>query len=110
VLHDVLGLTDVTRKHADWLTAEAYLAIAPNLFSWGPRLRCIRALMTDLSARKGEAFQDVDAARQGSNAGRIAAAKPGSSAFVLRAVLDPACGPSRIFCSCFKLWPSPQRH
>jgi carboxymethylenebutenolidase len=64
VLHDIFGLTDVTRQHADWLAEEGYLAVAPDLFSWGNRLRCIRALMMDLSARKGAAFDDVDAVRQ----------------------------------------------
>ena len=61
VLHDIFGLTDVTRGHADWLAKEGYLALALDLFSWGGRIRCIRALMMDLAARKGAAF---DAARQ----------------------------------------------
>src|SRR4029077_15856586 len=64
VLHDIFGLTDVTRGHADWLAREGYLAVALDLFSWGGRIRCIRALMTDLSARKGASFGDVDAGRQ----------------------------------------------
>jgi carboxymethylenebutenolidase len=64
VLHDIFGLTDVTRGHADWIAEQGYLAVAPDLFSWGGRLRCIRALMTDLSARRGAAFDDVDAVRQ----------------------------------------------
>ena len=64
VLHDIFGLTDVTRGHVDWLAKEGYLAVAPDLFSWGGRIRCIRALMVDLAARKGAAFDDVDAVRQ----------------------------------------------
>ncbi|MGV2288719.1 dienelactone hydrolase family protein [Trinickia sp. YCB016] len=64
VLHDIFGLTDVTRNHADWLAKEGYLAVAPDLFSWGSRFRCIRALMMDLSTRKGAAFDDVEAVRQ----------------------------------------------
>lgn len=64
VLHDIFGLTDVTRGHADWLAREGYVAVAPDLFSWGGRLRCIRALMVDLTARMGAAFDDVDAVRQ----------------------------------------------
>jgi carboxymethylenebutenolidase len=64
VLHDIFGLTDVTRGHADWLADEGYLAVALDLFSWAGRIHCIRALMADLSARKGVSFDDVDATRQ----------------------------------------------
>jgi len=64
VLHDIFGLTDVARKHADWLAGKGYLAVTPDLFSWGNSLRCIRALMMDLSAGKGASFEDVDAVRE----------------------------------------------
>lgn len=63
LLHDVFGMTDVTRNHADWLAKEGYLVVAPDLFSWGGRIRCIRALMIDLAAGKGAAFDDIDAVR-----------------------------------------------
>lgn len=64
VLHDIFGLTGVTRGHADWLAREGYLVVAPDLFSSGGRIHCIRALMADLVARKGAAFDDVDAVRE----------------------------------------------
>jgi carboxymethylenebutenolidase len=64
VLHDIFGMTDVTRGHADWLAKEGFLAVAPDLFSWGGRIRCIRSLMADLAAQKGPSFDDVDAIRQ----------------------------------------------
>jgi carboxymethylenebutenolidase len=64
VLHDIFGLTNITRGHADWVADQGYLAVAPDLFSWGGHFRCIRALMKDLSAREGPTFDDVDAVRQ----------------------------------------------
>jgi carboxymethylenebutenolidase len=64
VLHDIFGMTHVTRSHADWLAKEGFLAVAPDLFSWGGRIRCIRSLMADLAAQKGPSFDDVDAIRQ----------------------------------------------
>ena len=53
VLHDIFGLTPERDAlgHADWLASQGYLAVALDLFSWGGRIRCIRALMADLSAR-----------------------------------------------------------
>src|SRR5258708_14034290 len=85
VLHDIFGLTDVTRGHADWLAKEGYLAVALDLFSWGGRLRCIRALMADLSAREGAAFDDVDAVRQGRERPRVSPAQA-------RAIVFPPTG------------------
>jgi carboxymethylenebutenolidase len=64
VLHDIFGLTGITRGHADWIAEQGCLAVAPDLFSWGGRLRCIRGLMRDLSAHKGAAFDDVDSVRR----------------------------------------------
>jgi len=64
VLHDVLGMTQDLRNQAEWLAGEGFLAAAPNLFHWGGKLKCIRAVFRELVARHGRSFDEVDAVRK----------------------------------------------
>jgi carboxymethylenebutenolidase len=64
VLHEAFGLTGDIRRQADRLAAEGYLAFAPDLYSRGPRIRCVQRAFRDLSARRGRTFDDIEAARQ----------------------------------------------
>jgi carboxymethylenebutenolidase len=61
VIHDIFGMTADLRRHADWAAASGYLAVAPDLYSWGGNLRCMVATLGALKNRKGAAFDDIDA-------------------------------------------------
>jgi carboxymethylenebutenolidase len=63
VLHEAFGLTGDIRAHADRHAREGYVALAPDLFSWGATLRCLVASMRAVMRGEGRAFSDIEAAR-----------------------------------------------
>lgn len=63
VVHDILGMSNDLRHQADWLASEGFLAAAPDLFAWGSKLTCVRAVMRDIRARQGRSFDDIDTVR-----------------------------------------------
>ena len=63
VLHEAFGLTDDTRQQADRLAAAGYLALAPDLFTAGGALRCLRSTFSALLSGQGPALGDVEASR-----------------------------------------------
>ena len=63
VLHELFGLTDDVRQQADRLAAAGYLALAPDLFSAGGALRCLRSTFASLTSGTGPVYGDIEAAR-----------------------------------------------
>ncbi|WP_245861993.1 dienelactone hydrolase family protein [Phycicoccus duodecadis] len=64
LVHEAFGLDDNMRAHADRLAAAGFLVLAPDLFSRGRRVACLRATFAALSRGSGPAFDDIEAARQ----------------------------------------------
>jgi carboxymethylenebutenolidase len=63
VIHDAGGLRKDTRRQADWLADNGYLAAAPHLFYWGGTIRCLIAVFREVSAGRGRLFDEAEAVR-----------------------------------------------
>ncbi len=62
MIHEIFGLDDVMRGHADRLAGLGYLTLAVDLFSAGGTARCLVSTMTAMMRGRGRAFADICAA------------------------------------------------
>jgi carboxymethylenebutenolidase len=63
MIHEIFGLDDVMRGHADRLADLGYLTLAADLFSAGGTARCLVSTMTAMIRGHGRAFADICATR-----------------------------------------------
>ena len=52
LVHEIFGLDDEMRRHADRLAAMGYVVLAPDLLARGRRLVCLAQTMAALRTRK----------------------------------------------------------
>jgi carboxymethylenebutenolidase len=64
VVHDVFGLSDDIRAITERFATAGHLALAPDLYSRGGRLRCVRSVLAALRTGQGCAVADLTAARR----------------------------------------------
>ncbi|MET0453582.1 MAG: dienelactone hydrolase family protein [Mycobacterium sp.] len=81
VIHDVGGLSTDIHRITDRLAGAGFLALAPNLYRPGARLRCVVGMTRALSAGTGRAVDDILAARDYLKASPDCTGKIGSVGF-----------------------------
>jgi carboxymethylenebutenolidase len=77
VIHDAAGVSRDLQSQADWLASEGFLALAPDLFYWGSRWRCLFASIRD----PAHPVPDLDATRAWLAARRECTGKTGVIGF-----------------------------
>jgi carboxymethylenebutenolidase len=63
VIHDAIGYGPDKEGTNDRIARAGYVALTPNLYSRGGRVRCITRVMRELMTQRGRALDDVLAAR-----------------------------------------------
>jgi carboxymethylenebutenolidase len=64
MVHEVFGIDENMRAQIARLTSAGYIVLMPDLFSRGGMRKCLNATFRALTEGKGQAFDDVEAAKQ----------------------------------------------
>jgi carboxymethylenebutenolidase len=64
VIHEALGMNDVTKRQAGRMAEAGYLTLAVDLFSAGGVRRCLVSTMRSLTKGEGRPFADIETARE----------------------------------------------
>lgn len=64
VVHDVFGLTRDTRLITERFATAGFVALAPDLYSRGGLVRCVRSVFRAMLSGHGRAFDDLEATRR----------------------------------------------
>jgi carboxymethylenebutenolidase len=64
LVHEAFDINENMRRQVQRMAQAGYLAIMPDLFSEGGARKCLIATFRALSAGRGRAFQDIEAARR----------------------------------------------
>jgi carboxymethylenebutenolidase len=63
VVHDAIGYGPDNASTSTRIAAAGFIAITPNLYSRGGRVRCVTRVMRELLTQRGRALDDILAAR-----------------------------------------------
>ncbi|MEN9751360.1 MAG: hypothetical protein RLZZ600_407 [Actinomycetota bacterium] len=64
MVHEVFGIEENMRAQIERLTSAGYVVLMPNLYSRGGMRKCLNATFRALTEGRGQAFDDVEAAKQ----------------------------------------------
>ena len=64
MVHEVFGIDDVMRMQMTRLASAGYVVLMPDLFSRGGARKCLNATFRALANGHGQAFDDIEAAKQ----------------------------------------------